>query len=334
MKTKVMLTFTVAALLMTSPYADARPTVDLSASVAYLLTQAAADSGFDPNADALNGQAEVNTTFQDAPLFSRNRKYKLIGQSDGNLVIYKITPSGESAIWASNTNNGPGKYNFIFRDDGILWIFNSDKVIWASNSGGWGANKLVLRDDGNLIIYAPDGSGSNAGFNREVWWSGSGQSEDEPRPEDEPLPPPPVFNPPLPPSDMPGSENDTPCQPVSAPNAPSNTANFNRTFQDAPLTSCSGQYKLIGQSDGNLVIFKITPSGESPIWASNTNIGAGSYNFIFQSDGNLVIYSPNKPIWASNSGGLGGNRLVMQNDGNLVIYGPYGRVWASNSVQK
>ena len=308
MKTKVMLTFTAVALLMTSQLADARPTVDLSASVAYLLTQATVESGFDPNADASNGQAEVNTTFQDAPLFSSNRKYKLIGQSDGNLVIYKITPSGESAIWASNTNNGPGSYNFIFQDDGILVIYSSNKVIWASNSAGWGANKLVLRDDGNLIIYAPSGSGSY----REVWWSGSGQSEDEPIPIDDPLPPP-VFNPPLPPSDMPGSENNTPCQPVSAPNAPSDTANFNRTFQDAPLTSCSGQYKLIGQSDGNLVIYKITPSGESAIWASNTNKGPGSYNFIFQDDGNLVIYSSNKAIWASNSNGKGGNRLVMQN---------------------
>ena len=322
-----MLTFTAAALLMTSQLADARPTVDSSASVAYLLTQATADSGFDPNADALNGQAEVNTTFQDAPLFSRNRKYKLIGQSDGNLVIYKITPSGESAIWASNTNNGPGNYNFIFRDDGILWIFNSNKVIWASNSAGWGANKLVLRDDGNLIIYAPYGSG---GY-REVWWSGSGQSEDEPKPNL--LPPPFVFVPP-PLKFNAGLKNDTPCQAVSAPNAPSDTANFNRTFQDAPLTSCSGQYKLIGQSDGNLVIYKVTPSGESPIWASNTNNGAGSYNFIFQSDGNLVIYNSNKPIWASNSNGKGGNRLVMQNDGNLVIYAPYGPLWASNSVQK
>ena len=163
-----MLTFTAVALLMTSQLADARPTVDLSASVAYLLTQATVESGFDPNADASNGQAEVNTTFQDAPLFSSNRKYKLIGQSDGNLVIYKITPSGESAIWASNTNKGPGSYNFIFQDDGNLVIYSSNKAIWASNSNGKGGNRLVMQNDGNLVIYAPSGP---------VWASNTVQSD-------------------------------------------------------------------------------------------------------------------------------------------------------------
>lgn len=116
-------------------------------------------------------------------------------------------------------------------------------------------------------------------------------------------------------------------------NAFGDTANFNRTFQDAPLTSSNGKYKLIGQGDGNLVIYTITPSGESAIWGSGTNKGAGNYNFVFQGDGNLVIYSSGKAIWASNTAGKGGNRLVMQNDGNLVIYGNNGAVWASNTVK-
>jgi len=224
MKTKVMLTFTAAALLMTSQLAYARATIASSASVAYLLAQAAVQPVSASN--AINGLVEVNTTFQDAPLFSNGGQYKIIGQSDGKLVIYDITLSG------------------------------------------------------GIPFY-----GADAGVS---------------------------------------------CQPS---NAPGNTAYPNGTLQDTPLLSCDGKYKLIGQSDGNLVIYNITPSGESPIWASNTNNGAGSYNFIFQDEGNLVIYNSNKAIWASNSNGKGGNRLVMQNDGSLVIYAPSGPVWASNSVQ-
>lgn len=55
-------------------------------------------------------------------------------------------------------------------------------------------------------------------------------------------------------------------------------------------------------------------SGQS-IWSSN-----GSYRLIMQSDGNLVAYGPSGAMWAARSGGHSGARAVMQRDGNLVVY--------------
>ena len=67
------------------------------------------------------------------------------------------------------------------------------------------------------------------------------------------------------------------------------------------LHSPSGQYTLVMQTDGNLVIYT---SGGKPVWASNTN-GTGNNNtLVMQTDGNLVIYtSGGKPVWASNTAG-------------------------------
>lgn len=83
------------------------------------------------------------------------------------------------------------------------------------------------------------------------------------------------------------------------------------------ITSPNGQYTLIMQTDGNLVIYR---TGGIPIWSSNTATGINSF-CVMQTDGNLVIYDyGGNYYWASNTGGMNGSILVMQDDGNLVTY--------------
>lgn len=86
-------------------------------------------------------------------------------------------------------------------------------------------------------------------------------------------------------------------------------------------------YKLIMQSDGNLVLYE----GSSALWASNT-VGRGAYA-VMQGDGNLVVYNwSNQAVWASGTNGNAGARLVLQGDRNLVIYASNGQaLWASNT---
>jgi len=93
------------------------------------------------------------------------------------------------------------------------------------------------------------------------------------------------------------------------------------------LTSPSGEYYLIMQGDGNLVVYK--PGGH-PIWATHTN-GKGGVKAMMQGDGNFVIYTANgSPVWASNTAGHGNSYVRMQDDGNLVIYQA---IWASDTKQ-
>jgi hypothetical protein len=93
------------------------------------------------------------------------------------------------------------------------------------------------------------------------------------------------------------------------------------------LTSENGQYRLVMQKDGNLVLYG---AGKHPLWASNTQDQRVD-KCIMQKDGNLVLYlHDGQPVWASNTNGRPGSYLLLQNDGNLVIYHPQ-PVWASNT---
>lgn len=58
------------------------------------------------------------------------------------------------------------------------------------------------------------------------------------------------------------------------------------------------------------------------VWSPN-----GSYRLIMQSDGNVVLYGPAGAIWATRTTGTGADRLVMQADGNLVVYGAAAKWW-------
>ncbi len=91
------------------------------------------------------------------------------------------------------------------------------------------------------------------------------------------------------------------------------------------LTSANGQYKLLMQRDGNLVLYG--PRNQ-PLWSSNTQ-GTPVEECMMQRDGNLVLYlRDGQPVWASSTEGNPGSFLLLQNDGNLVVYRP---VWSSNT---
>jgi len=89
-------------------------------------------------------------------------------------------------------------------------------------------------------------------------------------------------------------------------------------------------FKLIMQSDSNLVIYHIT-SGK-PLWSTGTS-KSGATRVIMQADGNLVLYdATGVPKWGSATFGNDGAFLIMQDDGNLVIYSKLGKkLWATGT---
>ncbi|WP_225849011.1 hypothetical protein [Streptomyces sp. HPF1205] len=83
---------------------------------------------------------------------------------------------------------------------------------------------------------------------------------------------------------------------------------------------CVGQYQLIMQHDGNLVIYDVAGH---PLWDTQTYNNVGDYATM-QSDGNFVVYQGTRALWNSGTGGNPGGYyyLCFQTDGNLVIYAP------------
>ena len=97
------------------------------------------------------------------------------------------------------------------------------------------------------------------------------------------------------------------------------------------LVSCDGDYNLIMQGDGNLVLYQ---SGTA-LWASNT-AGTAADEAIMQGDGNFVVYSSSgSALWASGTNGNSGAYLEVQNDGNVVIYSAAGAaLWSTGTAGK
>jgi hypothetical protein len=91
----------------------------------------------------------------------------------------------------------------------------------------------------------------------------------------------------------------------------------------------AGSYRLIMQTDGNLVEY----IGNTPLFATQTAGQPGNW-LAMQTDGNLVLYSSgNAPRWATNTWGLGGSYLAIQTDGNVVVYHSGAAYWAKSWTQ-
>ncbi len=126
--------------------------------------------------------------------YSDSKRYALVFQSDGNLVLYKFSaPEKYSPIWNTRTQ-GNFIVSCIFQADGNLVLYgklkNEQKAMWNSRSNSkykedaakswvsslppYGIDSvskgstataseywLQVQDDGNLVIYAgkyPNGS--------------------------------------------------------------------------------------------------------------------------------------------------------------------------------
>ncbi|AZA83407.1 curculin domain-containing protein [Chryseobacterium lactis] len=211
----------------------------------------------------------------------QNRKYW--GTDNGYYLMFQndgnlvLYTRDGSPVWDTKTTDRGVKA--VFQEDGNLVVYTpANGVAFTSNTYGKGADRLTVQDDGNLVIY----NGSNP-----LWASKSGGK--------------PINN---------NSRNDY---------------GFRRDYVNKgyklrggeKLYSSNGNYYLIFQNDGNLVL---SNRNGNAIWGAGTERRGDRAEF--QNDGNLVIYDRyNKSIWSSNTFGKGAEKLMVQNDGNLVIYG-------------
>jgi hypothetical protein len=99
-------------------------------------------------------------------------------QYDGNLVLYKDNqPVWDSGTWGA----GPDAY-LAFQGDGNLVVYWNRFALWNSGTAGHPGSRLVLTDDGNLLVIAPNGV---------AWQTYTG---DPPPPPPDPCPYPPYCD--------------------------------------------------------------------------------------------------------------------------------------------
>jgi len=208
-------------------------------------------------------------------IVSPNGKFVTTLQYDGNLVTY----SGNKAVWYSNTYGDYGDYA-TFQADGNLVVYAYDgSALWDSHTQQTGADNVTLGDDGNLRIYA--GSTQKYSTNNRV-------------------------------------------NSYAVTSLGTQISSETRMKAGDYLQSPDGRFSLVMQADGNLVVYA---ADATALWNSHTNGNPGAFAAM-QSDGNLVVYASNgKPLWASGTSGQSPT-LTMQSDGNLVVYASNGKaIW-------
>jgi hypothetical protein len=101
----------------------------------------------------VNTTLPVGTLYPFQQLETPSRKYRLILQPDGNLVLY--TQQGVP-LWASGTDGKQVSF-LAMQGDGHLVLYDKNYLpIWYSRTSGSAASNLALQEDGNLVLYTSD----------------------------------------------------------------------------------------------------------------------------------------------------------------------------------
>ena len=83
---------------------------------------------------------------------SKNGRYRLVMQGDGNLVLYR----GNAPLWASGTNGIAVDYCIMQADGNLVLYGFANNAVWASNTHGQPGSFLIVQNDGNVVIYRPN----------------------------------------------------------------------------------------------------------------------------------------------------------------------------------
>lgn len=91
----------------------------------------------------------------DQGIVSPDGRALLIMQLDGNLVLYKRSAGGQIAVWESNTVGVSGAYA-VMQDDGNFVVYAPDgRAVWNTATQENPGAYLVMQD-GKAVLLAPD----------------------------------------------------------------------------------------------------------------------------------------------------------------------------------
>jgi hypothetical protein len=128
-----------------------------------------------PGGPSANGKSRMlpgEVLKADQRLVSPNRRYTLVMQGDGNLVLYR---DGSRALFDTRTEGRQGVRLQNQSDDGnIVLLAPREQVLWDTETFGNPGTVLQLQDDGNLVALAPPGD--RVVFSTDTWVNPGGES--------------------------------------------------------------------------------------------------------------------------------------------------------------
>ena len=216
-----------------------------------------------------------------------------------------VTLSAGSALHKDDyLSSSDGKSIYTLQRDGNFAFYDNFKLVWETGTQRTKADQVIMQGDGNLVLY--DSS------NVAIWSAATDRN--------------------------PGARLNMQNDGNAVINSPTGTAlwatntrhdssavsyilstgfgGIARMYPGQSIYTADRRFRLILQSDGNLVLYSPTQA----LWSSGTD-GRQTAFLALQSDGNLVLYDRSaRALWHSHTDGFGLMRLIIQSDGNLVLY--------------
>jgi hypothetical protein len=208
--------------------------------------------------------------------------------------------TGETLTVGQRLVSPSGQYTLTVQTDGNLVLSGNGCALWASNTAGSGtADHLTMQTDGNLVLYTASGAA--------VWsskTSGSGPADHATLQDDANFV---VYTAGgTAPWASGGGNGDVLCQ-------------GGNLVAGQYLHSENGKYRLAVQSDGNVVLTRV--SDNTALWTTNTAGSGATDRLTLQTDGNLVLYNTaGTALWSSKTSGAGaGCRFFVTETGLVEI---------------
>lgn len=82
-------------------------------------------------------------------IYTTDLRFRLVLQSDGNLVLYSPT----QALWSTGTDGKQTAFLALQPDGNLVLYDRSARPLWASGTDGFGLTRLIVQPDGNLVLY-------------------------------------------------------------------------------------------------------------------------------------------------------------------------------------
>jgi lysophospholipase L1-like esterase len=87
----------------------------------------------------------------DHPLFSCNGRFQLYLQGDGNMILY----DGNTMTWSSRSEGHTPSVATLLADGNFVILDQAGKITWSTGTAGAsGGKKLIVQNDGNLVLYS------------------------------------------------------------------------------------------------------------------------------------------------------------------------------------
>ena len=76
-------------------------------------------------------------------------------QTDGKLRLYQVSSSGATLLWTNDISGLTTDSYSVMQADGNFVTYTSSvgAPVWATNTAGFPGARLLVQNDGNVVVY-------------------------------------------------------------------------------------------------------------------------------------------------------------------------------------